>query len=39
MVHLDRRGDQVTITEDVVITAAGNVWNGEIVIMLLLDRR
>ncbi|KAK2732923.1 hypothetical protein FQN57_002444, partial [Myotisia sp. PD_48] len=35
---LDRRGDQVTITEEVVKAAARN-WNGEEIMTLLLDRR
>ncbi|KAF6841013.1 ankyrin domain protein [Colletotrichum musicola] len=36
---LDRRGDQITITEEVVKAAVGNWQNGEQVIRLLLDRR
>jgi hypothetical protein len=36
---LDRLGDQVTITEEVVMAAAGNLWNGKKVIALLLDQR
>ncbi|KAK1673679.1 hypothetical protein BDP55DRAFT_555924 [Colletotrichum godetiae] len=37
---LDRRGDQITITEGVVRAAAGNNQNGEEEVMtLLLDRR
>jgi ribosomal protein S16 len=36
---LDRRGDQITITEQVVIAAARNERHGEEVIALLLDRR
>ncbi|KAF4455375.1 Vegetative incompatibility protein HET-E-1 [Fusarium austroafricanum] len=36
---LDRRGDEITITEEVVKTAAGNYRNGKKVMALLLDRR
>ncbi|KAH7112397.1 hypothetical protein EDB81DRAFT_827914, partial [Dactylonectria macrodidyma] len=36
---LDRRGDDITITEEVVKAAAGNEWNGKEVMGLLLDRR
>lgn len=36
---LDRRGDQITITEEVVKAAARNSWNGKEVMTLLLDRR
>jgi hypothetical protein len=36
---LDQRGDQITITEEVVKAAAGNWENGKEVIALLLDRR
>ena len=36
---LDRRGDQIEITEDVVKAAAGNRGNGKQVMALLLDRR
>ncbi|KAF6806913.1 ankyrin domain protein [Colletotrichum plurivorum] len=36
---LDRRGDQITITEEVVKAAAGNQQNGKEVMELLLDRR
>ena len=36
---LDRRGDQIQITEDVVKAAASNGWNGKEVMALLLDRR
>jgi DNA polymerase III delta prime subunit len=36
---LDRRGDQITITEDVVKAAAGNSESGKEVMALLLDRR
>ncbi|KAF6807599.1 heterokaryon incompatibility protein [Colletotrichum musicola] len=36
---LDRRGDQITITEELVKAAAGNWFNGKEVIALLLDRR
>jgi hypothetical protein len=33
---LDRRGDQVTITEEVVIATAGNCTNIYIIIMFIL---
>ena len=36
---LDRRGDQIQITEDVVKAAASNGQNGKEVMALLLDRR
>ena len=36
---LDRRGDQIQITEDVVKAAASNWGNGKEVMALLLDRR
>ena len=36
---LDRRGDQIQITEDVVKAAASNWENGKEVMALLLDRR
>ena len=36
---LDRRGDQIQITEDVVKAAAGNKGNRKEVMTLLLDRR
>ncbi|KAF7168290.1 hypothetical protein CNMCM6106_003531 [Aspergillus hiratsukae] len=36
---LDRRGDQIQITEDVVKAAAGNRGNGDEVMALLLDQR
>src|SRR4029077_17384263 len=36
---LDRWGDQVTVTEEVVIAAAGNEKNGKGIMTLLLDRR
>lgn len=36
---LDRRGDDITITEDVAKAAARNPWNGKEVMTLLLDRR
>ncbi|KAH7112398.1 vegetative incompatibility protein HET-E-1 [Dactylonectria macrodidyma] len=36
---LDRRGDDIPITEEVVKAASGNEYNGEEVIALLLDRR
>ena len=36
---LDRWGDQITITEEVVEAAAGNEGNGKEVMTLLLDRR
>ncbi|KAK3695688.1 hypothetical protein B0T22DRAFT_114601 [Podospora appendiculata] len=36
---LDRRGDQITVTEEVVKAAAGNDGNGKEVMALLLDRR
>jgi hypothetical protein len=36
---LDRRGDQIRITEDVVKAAASNGGNGKEVMALLLDRR
>ncbi|XP_044716492.1 NACHT domain-containing protein [Hirsutella rhossiliensis] len=36
---LDRRGDQITITDEVVKAAAGNFRNGKEVMALLLDRR
>ena len=36
---LDRRGDQIQITEDVVKDAAGNSIQGKEVMALLLDRR
>jgi hypothetical protein len=36
---LDRRGDQIRITEDVVKVAAINDGNGKEVIELLLDRQ
>ena len=36
---LDRRGDQIQITEDVVEAAARNRGDGEEVMALLLDRR
>jgi ankyrin repeat protein len=36
---LDRRGDQITITEEVVMAAAKNGGNGKEVVTLLLDRR
>lgn len=36
---LDRRGDQVFITEEVVKAAAGNDGNGKEIMTLLLDRR
>src|SRR4029077_2338057 len=36
---LDRRGDQITITEEVVIAAARNDQNGTELMALLLDRR
>ena len=35
---LDRRGDQIQITEDVVKAAASNIGNGKAVMALLLDR-
>jgi hypothetical protein len=36
---LDRRGDQIQVTEDVVKAAASNERNGKEVMALLLDRR
>jgi hypothetical protein len=39
MLLLDRRGDEVKITDKVVEAAAGNFESGEEVMMLLLDRR
>ncbi|KAH8879183.1 hypothetical protein GQ53DRAFT_46898 [Thozetella sp. PMI_491] len=36
---LDRKGDQITITEEVVRAAAGNGGSGKEVMTLLLDRR
>ncbi|KAH6970504.1 hypothetical protein BKA56DRAFT_678495 [Ilyonectria sp. MPI-CAGE-AT-0026] len=36
---LDRRGDDIPVTEEVVKTAAGNSGNGKEVMALLLDRR
>jgi hypothetical protein len=36
---LDRRGDQIRVTEDVVKAAASNRRNGKEVMALLLDRR
>jgi hypothetical protein len=36
---LDRRGDQITITKEVVKAAAGNSQSGKEVMALLLDRR
>ncbi|KAM3550098.1 hypothetical protein ARSEF4850_008512 [Beauveria asiatica] len=36
---LDRRGDHITITEEIVKAAAGNEGNGKDVMALLLDRR
>ncbi len=38
---LDRRGDEITITEDIVKAAAGNQgsWAGKKIMELLLDRR
>ena len=36
---LDRGGDQIQITEDVVKAAASNWRNGEEMMALLLDRR
>jgi hypothetical protein len=36
---LDRRGDQIQITEDVVKTAERNWINGKEVMALLLDRQ
>jgi len=38
-VLLDKRGDQVQITEDVVKAAAGNERRGKEVMALLLDKR
>ena len=34
---LDRRGDEVKITDKVVEVAAGNYWSGKDTIALLLD--
>jgi hypothetical protein len=36
---LNRRGDQITINENVVVATVGNVWNGDKVMGLLLDQR
>ncbi|KAF2181721.1 ankyrin repeat-containing protein, partial [Zopfia rhizophila CBS 207.26] len=36
---LDRLGDQITITEEVVKAAAANEYNGKAVVALLLNRR
>ncbi|KAK8142660.1 hypothetical protein G3M48_008436 [Beauveria asiatica] len=36
---LEQRGDEITITEEVVIAAMGNVWNGKEVMALLLEQR
>ena len=36
---LDRRGDQIQITEDMVKAAASNEFDGKEVMALLLDRR
>ncbi|KAI0163841.1 hypothetical protein GGR57DRAFT_497931 [Xylariaceae sp. FL1272] len=38
-VLLERRGEQVVVTEEVVKAAAANTGNGEAVMRLLLDRR
>ncbi|KAN0069059.1 hypothetical protein V8E54_012688, partial [Elaphomyces granulatus] len=38
-VLLDRRGDQIQITEDVVKAAASNRWHGKEVMALLVDRQ
>ena len=39
MLLLERRGDEIQITEGVVEAVAGNEWSGKEVIMLLLKRR
>lgn len=36
---LDRKGDEITITEEVIIAAAGNWGNGHEVMNVLLDRK
>jgi ankyrin repeat protein len=36
---LDRRGDKITVTEEVVKAAAGNIRKGKKLMALLLDRR
>ncbi|KAK4173538.1 ankyrin domain protein, partial [Triangularia setosa] len=36
---LDRRGDKIPVTEEVLKAAAGNWWNGRELMALLLDRR
>lgn len=38
-VLLDRRGDDVKITDEMVGAAAGNSWAAKEVMKLLLDRR
>jgi hypothetical protein len=35
---LDQQGDQITTTENVVIAAAGNEWNGKEVMTFYLFR-